>query len=573
MREQTTDVLIAGGGLGGCAAALAAARLGRRVILTEELDWLGGQLTTQAVPPDEHQWMEQFGGTQSYRRLREEARDYYRRYYPLTPDARFDPVLKLGASLVTRPGAEPRVWLAALEAMLAPFRSAGRITVWLKHKPTAVHTDGDRIRAVTFLDLETGQERTFSAPYVLDATELGDLLPLGGVEYVTGRESRAQTSESHALDGDPQPLSMQAITHVFAMDHLPGEDHTIEKPALYDEFKGSFHYTTEAEGSTKHLFPQPSTAAFSDWMFRRVLYAEHFKPGFMPSDVTLFNAMNDYPDGPIVEVPEEEAKEHLYRARQRSLSVLYWLQTEAPHWRGDGRGYPGLRLRPDVTGTSDGLAKTPYIRESRRIQAEFTILEQHISAEVRDELGLQGAERFPDSVGIGRYGVDIHLSTPATKGGKPEPSRTRVTGRPGQGESRPRAWPFQIALGALLPVRVENLLPACKNLGVTHITNGAYRLHPIEWNIGEAAGALAAFCLDLNLAPRQVRADTEHLADYQYLLEQLGVELTWPELSAGGSYNQWANKRRQHSWGETQDELPFWDTASTGTASKTETTT
>ena len=105
------------------------------MILTEELDWLGGQLTSQAVPPDEHQWMEQLGGTQSYRRLRAEARDYYRRHYPLTPDARFDPALKLGASLVTRAGAEPRVWLAALEAMLAPFRSAGRVTVWPRHKP------------------------------------------------------------------------------------------------------------------------------------------------------------------------------------------------------------------------------------------------------------------------------------------------------------------------------------------------------------------------------------------------------------------------------------------------------
>ena len=559
MKEAKTDVLIVGGGVGGCAAALAAARLGRQVILTEELDWLGGQLTTQAVPPDEHQWMEQFGGTQSYRRLRDEARDYYRRYYPLTPDARFDPALKLGASLVTRPGAEPRVWLAALEAMLAPFRAAGRVMVWLRHKPVVVHTDGDRIRAVTFQDLAMGEERTFSAPYVLDATELGDVLALGGVEYVVGRENRAQTGEPNALDGAAEPRSMQAITHVFAMDHLPHEDHTVERPALYDEFRGSFRYATEGSASGKHLFPEPSTALFSDWMFRRVVYAGHFKTGFMPSDVTLFNAMNDYPDGPIIEVPEEEAKAHLYRARQRSLSTVYWLQTEAPHWRGNGRGYPGLRLRPDVVGTSDGLAKAPYIRESRRIKADFTVLEQHISAEVRDDQGLVGAEPFPDSVGIGRYGVDIHLSTPATKGGKPEPSRTRVASRAG-GESRPRAWPFQIPLGALLPVRVQNLLPACKNLGVTHITNGAYRLHPIEWNIGEAAGALAAFCLERGLAPRQVRADGERLAEYQYLLEQMGVELAWPELSAGGSYNQWNNKRPRRSWGEVDDELPFFPT-------------
>ncbi|SIB81556.1 FAD dependent oxidoreductase [Mycobacteroides abscessus subsp. abscessus] len=68
---------------------------------------------------------------------------------------------------------------------------------------------------------------------------------------------------------------------------------------------------------------------------------------------------------------EEERKKHLEGARQLSLSLLYWMQTEAPRPDG-GQGYKGLRLRPDVTGTDDGLAMYPYIRESRRIKAEFT---------------------------------------------------------------------------------------------------------------------------------------------------------------------------------------------------------
>ena len=83
MRERSTDVLIVGGGLGGVAAALAACRLGKNVILTEETDWIGGQLTAQAVPPDESHWIEQSGCTASYRQLRNGIRDYYRRYYPL----------------------------------------------------------------------------------------------------------------------------------------------------------------------------------------------------------------------------------------------------------------------------------------------------------------------------------------------------------------------------------------------------------------------------------------------------------------------------------------------------------
>jgi NADPH-dependent 2,4-dienoyl-CoA reductase/sulfur reductase-like enzyme len=70
VETMRTDVVIVGGGLGACAAALAAARLGRRVILTEETRWVGGQLTNQVVPPDEHPWIEQFGATASYRTLR-----------------------------------------------------------------------------------------------------------------------------------------------------------------------------------------------------------------------------------------------------------------------------------------------------------------------------------------------------------------------------------------------------------------------------------------------------------------------------------------------------------------------
>ena len=154
--------------------------------------------------------------------------------------------------------------------------------------------------------------------------------------------------------------------------------------------------------------------------------------------------------------------------------MIYWMQTDAPRPEG-GYGYPGLRPRGDMLGSSDHLAQAPYIRESRRIKAEFTVLEQHVGVEARGDI--QGAEPFHDTVGIGSYRIDLH------------PSYRRnyidITN-----------WPHQIPLGALIPQRVENLLPACKNIGVTHITNGCYRLHPIEWNIGEAVGALVAYCLE-----------------------------------------------------------------------------
>ncbi len=148
------------------------------------------------------------------------------------------------------------------------------------------------------------------------------------------------------------------------------------------------------------------------------------------------------------------------------------------------------------------MAKYPYIREGRRIKAELTVLEQNVTTAARmEETGLSQEEvratQFADTVGIGSYRMDLHITT---------------TGDHGAYGS---TLPFQIPLGALIPRRVENLLPACKNLGVTHLTNGCYRLHPVEWNIGEAAGALAAFCIAQKKSPREVRNKPEPLADFQ----------------------------------------------------------
>ena len=117
-------------------------------------------------------------------------------------------------------------------------------------------------------------------------------------------------------------------------------------------------------------------------------------------------------------------------------------------------------------------------------------------------------------MGVGSYRIDLHPSTG------------------GDNYIDVSSLPFQIPLGALIPQRVENLLPACKNLGVTHITNGCYRLHPVEWGIGEAAGALASFCLGRKVKPRAVRNTPGLLKDFQAFLTRQGVELDWPRLRA-----------------------------------------
>ena len=120
------------------------------------------------------------------------------------------------------------------------------------------------------------------------------------------------------------------------------------------------------------------------------------------------------------------------------------------------------------------------------------MLETHVGVEART--GADRAEAFPDTVGVGCYRIDLHPSTAA-----------RV--------SRHRNLSVSDPAGRFAP-RLDNLLAGGKCLGVTHVTNGCYRLHPVEWNVGEAAGALAAFCLEQRVSPR--RTHTPYLlADFQ----------------------------------------------------------
>ncbi len=527
MGEILCDVLVVGGGTGGTAAAMSAASLGLKVILTEETDWVGGQLTSQAVPPDEHPWIEQFGCTRRYRNYRDLVRKFYRDHTTLTDTT---PWLNPGGGYVSKLCHEPKIGWQVLEQMLAPYIANGSLTVLLNAVPCggAVLSDvpietgadrpttqDDRVEAVPIMHLKSGKVDFIKAKYFIDATELGDLLPLTHTEYVIGAESKAQTAEPNAVSGEPQPENVQGITWCFAMGHDPHTDRTIPMPADYEKWAtlrpifwpGNLLGPVDIHPWTN----EPRTIPFFDqsgrdfFTYRKIVEPSRFKEGTVPHAVTIVNwPMNDYFEATTLDIDQKTLSARLYDAKQLSLSLLYYLQTV--------QGHKGFYLRPDMTGTQDGFAKTPYIREARRIKSKFVVKEQHVAA--TSNPGADRAVEFEDSVGVGAYRIDLHPSTN------------------GVAYIDTSSLPFQIPLGSLIPQRVRNLIPACKNLGVTHITNGCYRLHPVEWNIGESAGLLAAFCIQKNVEPAGVLEREALLKQFQSLLHAQGVETEWPKLRA-----------------------------------------
>jgi len=511
VKDLECDILVVGGGLGGVAAAVRASRLGYRVTLTEQNPWLGGQCTSQGVSAlDEHEHIEHFGGTATYCEWRQRIRQHYLDCYTLSAEAGGAEILNPGRGWVSRLCFEPIAGLGAILGMLLPEIDAGRLGIHYGARPVDVQIEAGRLRSVLLVQPAYERQLCIRARYVLDATELGDLLPLAGVPWVTGAESVEQTCEPHARADRPAPHLVQSFTYPFVVDFRPGEDHTIPRPAGYEKNRDRQPYTLDAQYGdrvlTYRMFEPVDGLPGSFWAYRRLVAADQFRPGQVPGDLAMINwAGNDFKGGNLIGGSESEQEEVMGRARNLSLGFLHWLQTEVPRDDGQGRGYPELRLRTDVLGTSHGLSQYPYIREARRIRARRIVREQEVLA--RYQPGSRAAD-FPDSVGLGWYPMDLH----AVAGDVAATGPTR---------------PFQIPLGALVQTHVDNLIPACKNLGVTHMTNGCYRLHPVEWNIGEAAGALAAFCLGQHRQPGEVLEGDGLLRAFQRSLLQAGVPLYW----------------------------------------------
>lgn len=507
--EITCDVLVVGGGLGGVAAALRAGRLGRTVCLIEETGWLGGQISTQGVSHlDEHQYIETFGGTAAYYELRAAIRQHYRSRHTLASGALREPALNPGRAWVSRLSFEPSVGAAVLEELTAPLRAAGTLQVFYRTQAVSAEVTGRRITSL--LARQTGGAGLirFRPAFVLDATDLGDLFVLTGTAYTVGVESRAETGEPSA-PRRADPACTQAFTFPFAVEFCPGEAHTIPKPPGYQENRAAQPYSLSAQphqaGAPVYRMSETAPGTYGPFFtYRRVLAASNFDDPRVPRDVAIINwPSNDFRGGsPVDRLPAEQARLWA-EARQLSLGFLHWLQTEAPR-DGGGYGFPELRPRPDIMGSADGLSQAPYIREGRRLRATQTIREQDIAA--ASHPGARAA-RFPGAAGIGFYPIDLHDCRPGTVS---VPTR-----------------PFQIPLGALVPVEMVNLLPAAKNIGTTHITNGAYRLHPVEWAVGEAAAALAVFCLRVDAAPQEVHARADLTRRLQLTLLDQGVPLYW----------------------------------------------
>ncbi|MGW2478010.1 FAD-dependent oxidoreductase [Streptomyces sp. NPDC001665] len=487
----TADVVVAGSGLGAVAAALAAARAGRSVLLAASRTRLGGQATTQLVPAlDEHPHIESGGASTSYAAFRAAIR------------AQYGDVANPGGGWVSRVCCEPEAAERALDALLAPHTEAGRLTVLRGLTPVAVRKDGDRIAEIDFRTATGDGVTTLAGDVFCDATEAGDLLPLAGADWVCGSEGRDAHGEPLALPGGPHPGAVQSCTVGFVVEMAPHALPVGAEPPGYANWRTSQPFTLDIAGwdgraHRYRMFAEGPDGHLPFWTYRRL------REGAVLGgrDAALINwAGNDYADTSSLDDPA-----HAYaEAKKLSRAFLHWLRTECPRDEG-GKGYPELRLAPHISGTPDGFAEEPYLRESRRLRTARPVRQQ----DLEPVPGQARAAGFADSGGLAMYHMDLH---------------SRV-GHP-QSAYAPTA-PFQVPLSALVAPDPVNLLAAAKNLAATQVAASAYRVHQGEWAVGEAAGTLAAQAVRRSRTPDRIVTDRRELTLIQTELVSEGIPIAW----------------------------------------------
>lgn len=540
-----TDLLIVGGNESACAAAVQAARLGvKRIVLVNDIEWLGGQFSAESVGPLDERTIVggksvNFPRSGLFLEMVERIRAHNQRTYGVPAPGN----CWSGTETI-----EPAVAARLFEELLAPYADKGSKQVHLLRgwQPTKVLLEGKRVSGVTFERTNGGQEPlTVSARLTMDSSDWGDVIRLSGAKYSAGADLRSRFGEPSApeLFDDVARQEMNSITWAITLRETE-RDATIPRPPGYDERAFATRDRVWVDSAMREGI---YGAGFSIYTQRRLVDRRHLglKPG--TECLQLNTTVQDYPlcqlpqhivnaleateqgasSKNIVDLTPAQRRIVFDDAKQRSLGFLHYLQTVTPDTRGDTPpNFRNFELS-DEFGTPDRLPPKPYVREGLRLDALYVLREQDIRA-VGEES--HWATFMPDDAVFGfQFHIDFH------------PTRRKyLTGRndgPWIPEhTKSRNWHTHtdramFPLRGLVPVERDGLIGISKNIGVTSIVQAALRLHGQMMLCGQAGATVAWLCLRDGIEPRALAVDGRRVRDLQRILTRgkngPGV-LLWP---------------------------------------------
>lgn len=493
MERITTDVLVVGGGTGGPAAAIQAARRGVRTVLVSEFPWLGGMLTSAGVSaPDGNELVAfQTGIWGAFlRELR--SRQPGGLDHGWVSFFTYDP--RIGAEIFAD-------WVTALPNLQ-----------WIVGQtPLEVLRTGNQITGVRFADY------TVHAKITLDGTELGDLLALGNIPHRWGWEFQADFGEPSA------PVEPSALTQTYPVQ--------VPTWVVVMQDFGAGQVAPE-------IVPPPVLTPGDRFAAAWEKYGgeQFLNYGRLPGDRFMINWPihgNDYGEGVERLIQNAEARQSFWQeAIWHSRSFACYIQTQLGRRYGLAEG-----LFPQTGALGGGaFALHPYYRESRRLVGLTTIREQDLLPVPTGVVaplpctvsaaGCTQVETACDAIAIGNYANDHHYPSGDIQ---LAPKSMRWGGR----------WtgtPFTIPYRALVSTTVDGFLVCEKNFSVTHMANGATRLQPVVLGVGQAAGMAAALCVEQNCQPRELSVRSLQTALFN---DPVAPAAVIPLLNLPPHHSQW----------------------------------
>lgn len=501
--QHQADLCVYGGTSAGVVAAVQAAKMGRRVILAEPGQHLGGMSVEGLGGTD----IDNHGAFRNSPAVGGLALEFYRRIADRYGRREAFEAMRREARK------EPALWRFephAAEAVFDAWVEEAGITVLRGHRLREKGGVTKAANTLTGVIFENGV--SVKADAFIDATYEGDLLAFAGCSFVVGREGNAvygETKNGIRTDTTHGQFEKAVDPYVTPGDSASGTIHGVENAppgehgAPSDGIQGyCFRLCLTKDPANRIPMGKPADYDPARYELQRrylaaggVISAPHpavpngkSDPGSWHHLAGNFTGWNHrYP------VASYAGREEMLRKSRDHLRGVYWFMANDPSvpeahraaWRDWG-------LCQDEFTDNGGWPRAFYVRNGRRLVGDFVLTESHVRK--------ADPEPVEDSVGLIWWPPDLHHARRVVRDG-----RVWNEGAVFQ-ESKESDWiPCGIPYRCLLPKRseVSNLLsPTCPSS--SYVAYGAYRIEFTFMVAAQSAAAAAAMAIEAGLDPREI---------------------------------------------------------------------
>jgi hypothetical protein len=486
------DVIVIGGTPAGVAAAIAAGRANKTVIIIEQSPVLGGVLSSGVIRLDDRYVASNSGVMEEFR---QRVKHYHRTEMADDPlvqaHIKQDPPLRWNI-------AEGRAWEPHTAARIYAEMAAEVETITTRFNEVAVDVRmrGKRVTGVVTRDRDNqgnlGKKHRYRGKVIIDATYEADLAAFANVPFRIGREARSK-EEPHA--GHIYTNYFRGVPGTLPDTVLPGS--TGEADHRSQAF--TFRLTGKDYGRPDHPYRlKEPPDNYDPGQYRWNKGTKPIIPNgkFDMLGISFGGDLTGYGTRWVLADWEERVEiEKIYR--DYDLGWLYYIQT--------GGGSPNIGLPDDEFVDNNNVPYRLYVRQGRRIEGRYTMTEGDVHKDLRGD-GLRGPLN-PDSVAIGVYGIDAHNVQGPTVRNEPPFGEGAAEGTLHLLDA---TGPFQIPYGVMVPRRHKGILFPV-GVSSTHVAMCTIRMEPVWSALGQAAGVAAALAIDNDVELGDVPID--HIQD------------------------------------------------------------